>query len=91
MGAINNPSAGRQSQVNEQLAVLEEQAKRYDELVSKANERLCSVIRLEPPTGLTNEKEPVNLVPLAQRIKTLTSEINKTSTRLESLIDRTEN
>lgn len=81
-------------QVTENLENLERGIKRYEEVVARAEQRFASVCRGENSgIGVVDKAtKPENqLVPIAGRIRELTTTLNTISARLESIIDRAEN
>lgn len=85
--------AVRVGQVSEQFDILERAVKRYEELVARADQRFQSVVRQENTLkeGTGTEKPETQLVPVAERLRSLTRTINGISGRFDSIIERAEN
>jgi predicted RNase H-like nuclease (RuvC/YqgF family) len=79
----------KQTQVSEQLGILDEAIEMLSQSVDRMNNRVADVLKQEPPCG-TVSNEPESIVPLAQRIRGASSRIKNIAESINSISDRCE-
>lgn len=78
----------KQTQVSEQLGILDEAIEMLSQSVDRMNNRVADVLKQEPPGTVSNE--PESIVPLAQRIRDASSRIKNIAESINSISDRCE-
>jgi hypothetical protein len=81
--------APKQTQVQEQLSILDDVIEMLSQSVDRINNKVADVLKQEPPCGTVN-KEPESMVPLAQRIRSASNRIKNITESINSISDRCE-
>ena len=89
IGASCEKVAVTQTQVSEQLGILEDSIEALNQSVDRINNKVADTLRQEPPIGV-NAKEPNALVPLAERIRKASNKIRNITDAINSISDRCE-
>lgn len=82
--------AARQSQIAEQVQLLDKAISRAGELRQRLEERICGILRNGAPTGEVPKPERQLMVPLAEELATLIARVDGLSTGLDDLLQRVE-
>lgn len=85
-----NELAGKESQIQAQLSKLKRTVQDLRDTVSRTEERLSSVLRIQPATDCITDEKQHALVPLADAICSYTDDIETQAARLQDILSRLE-
>lgn len=78
-------------QVRQELSTLEDSVEELSTAIAALERRICDIVRCEPDLGDTKSDEPVPVrVAVAEHIHTITMSLDRSVSRITSLIARIE-